>query len=67
MTTLLESDKKYVSNHLISALVRGEDKAKILAEKGVNPILFHSLDETDILQQVASEHDGMYYFCQFLS
>ncbi|TVY27824.1 Uncharacterized protein LHYA1_G003089 [Lachnellula hyalina] len=56
LTQLLESKHDF-SKYPISVLVRGEDRAKILQGQGFNPILFHNLDETDILQKVASEHD----------
>jgi uncharacterized protein YbjT (DUF2867 family) len=39
-------------------VVRGEDKAKALANLGVNTLLFTGLDETDVLAEAASQHDG---------
>jgi hypothetical protein len=39
-------------------VVRGKDKAKILVNLGVNTLLFNGLDETDVLAEAASEHDG---------
>ncbi|TVY56105.1 Uncharacterized protein LCER1_G001958 [Lachnellula cervina] len=56
LSQLLES-KHDLSKYPISVLVRGEDRAKILQNQGFNPILFQSLDEADVLQKVASEHD----------
>ncbi|TVY45303.1 Uncharacterized protein LOCC1_G003149 [Lachnellula occidentalis] len=57
LTQLLQS-KHDLSKYPISVLVRGEERAKILQDQGFNPVLFHSLDEADILQKVASEHDN---------
>ncbi|RFU29850.1 hypothetical protein B7463_g6514, partial [Scytalidium lignicola] len=57
LSTLLSSSRGYTSSHSISALVRDEDKAKVLIEKGVKPILFKSLDESEVLKKAASEHD----------
>jgi nucleoside-diphosphate-sugar epimerase len=37
--------------------VRGEEKAKVLAEHGVKPILFTSLDDSAALTAAASQHD----------
>lgn len=42
----------------ITCVVRGEDKAKALANLGVNTLLFNGLDDTDVLAKAASEHDG---------
>jgi hypothetical protein len=42
----------------ISALVRGDDKAKALLEQGVNPIQFRDLDDSEALTKAASEHDS---------
>jgi hypothetical protein len=42
----------------ITCVVRGEDKAKALANIGVNTLLFNGLDESDVLAEAASEHDG---------
>jgi hypothetical protein len=39
-------------------MVRGEDKAKALANLGVNTLLFNGLDETDVLAKAASKHDS---------
>jgi hypothetical protein len=52
-------DTGITAKHSVSVLVRGEDKAKTLESKaGVKAILFQSLDEVDLLQHVASEHDS---------
>jgi len=56
LTGLLDSND-FGSKYTISALVRGEDKATVLESKGVTPILFEDLDQSDVLQKAASEHD----------
>lgn len=57
LAQLLES-KFDLAKYPISVLVRGEDKAKDLRSKGFHPILFNSLDEIDVLEKAATEHDG---------
>ncbi len=42
----------------ITCVVRGEDKAKALANLGINTLLVNGLDDTDVLAKAASEHDG---------
>jgi hypothetical protein len=46
----------------ISALVRSEEQAKRLTELGVTPILFTDLNDVEVIQKAASEHDGEYIF-----
>lgn len=38
-------------------LIRGAEKAQTFKDLGVTPILFQSLDESELLRKVASEHD----------
>jgi nucleoside-diphosphate-sugar epimerase len=57
LTTLQNSQFKSIQDLEISALVRGDVKAKILANNGVNPILFSSLDDSEALTKAASSHD----------
>lgn len=45
-------------NHVISALVRRHEQAQILASHGINPILFESLDDSELLIRLASENDS---------
>jgi hypothetical protein len=58
LTTLLNSNHKSIKNLQISALVRGEDKAKVLKEHAVNPILFRDLDDSEAITRAASDHDS---------
>lgn len=47
-----------LSKHSLSVLVRGEDKVAVFEKMGVKAILFNSLEETELLQKLASEHDS---------
>jgi hypothetical protein len=58
LTALLNSKHPSVKDLAISALVRGDDKAKVLLEQGVNPIQFRDLDDSEALTKAASEHDS---------
>jgi uroporphyrinogen-III synthase len=55
---LKNSKHESIRNLEISALVRGEDKAKVLREHGVTPILFRDLDDAEVITRAASEHDS---------
>ncbi|KAJ3541561.1 hypothetical protein NM208_g4554 [Fusarium decemcellulare] len=57
LAQLLKSKFSEVKVLSLSALVRHQSQADVLAEKGVKPILFKSLDETAFLRQTATEHD----------
>ncbi|KXH43254.1 NAD dependent epimerase/dehydratase [Colletotrichum nymphaeae SA-01] len=59
LVQLLKSTFSNVQALSVSALVRHQDQADLLAQKGVIPILFESLDETDLLRKLASEHDAV--------
>lgn len=59
LAQLLKSTFSNVQALSVSALVRHQDQADLLAQKGVIPILFESLDETDVLRKLASEHDAV--------
>jgi hypothetical protein len=58
LDALLSSEGGIFDKSNISCLVRGERSAQSLAGKGVNIILFNSLDETDVLARAASQHDS---------
>jgi uncharacterized protein YbjT (DUF2867 family) len=47
-----------IKNATISVLVRGEDKARALEAKGVKTILFKGFDDSEVIKQAASQHDG---------
>jgi hypothetical protein len=47
-----------IKNATISVLVRGEDKARALEAKDVKTILFKGFDDSEVIKQAASEHDG---------
>ena len=42
----------------ISALVRGEDKATVLEQLGVKPILIRDLDDSEVIRKAAGVNDG---------
>ena len=63
LAQLLKSDHKSIKDSQISVLIRGEEKAKALNDVGVTAIPFSNLDESDLLEKVASEHDGMLLQC----
>lgn len=61
LTKLVESG--ITAKYPVSVIVRGEDKAKALKAKyGVKTYLFHSLDEADLLREIAGEHDSKLLF-----
>ncbi|CAM1509033.1 Fc.00g027720.m01.CDS01 [Cosmosporella sp. VM-42] len=57
LTALLSSSNRLIQQRSITALVRKQNQADILAAKGVTPVLFRDLDDVDHLRTVASEHD----------
>ena len=63
LTTLLNSDKPALRSLQISALVRSEEQAKRFTGIGVTPILFTDLDDVEVIQKAASEHDGEFLLC----
>ncbi|KAL5318042.1 hypothetical protein ACEPPN_015146 [Leptodophora sp. 'Broadleaf-Isolate-01'] len=54
---LLKPSSGIVPTHTISVLIRGEEKVPTFKALGVTPILFQSLDESELLRKIASEHD----------
>ncbi|RFU26460.1 hypothetical protein B7463_g9895, partial [Scytalidium lignicola] len=57
LDALLDEDYVTLNRSNITCLVRGEKNAKAFASKGVNTVLFNSLDNTEVLANVASQHD----------
>ncbi|KAG4433790.1 hypothetical protein IFR05_010729 [Cadophora sp. M221] len=57
LSVLLKPSSGIVPTHVISVLVRGEEKVPIFKALGVTPILFQSLDDSELLRKIASEHD----------
>ncbi|RFN49801.1 nad dependent epimerase dehydratase family protein [Fusarium flagelliforme] len=57
LNTILTSSHPCFKNVHISVLVRRQDQADILSGLGVTPILFNSLDDTDLLTEAASTHN----------
>jgi hypothetical protein len=60
LSTLLESKSPAFQNVSITALVRGEDRARTLTEKGVQVELFENLEQTELLEKLAANYDGKY-------
>ncbi|RYP08973.1 hypothetical protein DL765_008616 [Monosporascus sp. GIB2] len=46
------------TGYILSALARGEDRARVLTEAGVNVELFEDLDQTELLENIASKYDS---------
>ena len=42
----------------VSALVRRDEKARILEKKGIRPVFFDDLDATEQLRNIATHFDG---------
>lgn len=61
LSELLQPETNILPKHSISVLIRGEEKVDVFKNLGVTPILFNSLDETDLLRTIASEHDSKRY------
>lgn len=57
LDSLLTDDFIRVNKSNISALTRASGAASVKA-KGLEPIIFNSLDDTDVLAELASQHDG---------
>ncbi|RGP76944.1 nad dependent epimerase dehydratase family [Fusarium longipes] len=57
LNTILTSSHPSLKNIHITALVRRQDQADILSSLGVTPVLFKSLDDTELLTEEASNHD----------
>ncbi|KAJ4253301.1 hypothetical protein NW762_010456 [Fusarium torreyae] len=57
LTTILASSQPCLQNIQISALVRRQDQADVLATMGITPILFSDLGDSEFLTQTASNFD----------
>ncbi|KAH7236401.1 hypothetical protein BKA59DRAFT_426846 [Fusarium tricinctum] len=57
LNTIITSSHPSIKNIQITALVRREEQVKTLADLNITPVLFSSLDDTELLEQLASEHD----------
>ncbi len=61
LSQILSSPKPSLKQLFISALVRKQEQAELLASKGVNPIIFKDLEEAELLIRAGSEHDIVIY------
>ncbi|CAI0651163.1 unnamed protein product [Colletotrichum noveboracense] len=57
LTQLLNSTVPGINSLSFSALIRHQSQADILAEKGIQSIMFNGLDDTAIIRQAAADHD----------
>ncbi|KAL3443702.1 hypothetical protein BJX65DRAFT_320478 [Aspergillus insuetus] len=57
LTALITSQAASIRNASISVLVRGENQARVLREKGLNTIDFKGFDDDSTIKKAASEHD----------
>ncbi|PVH67617.1 NAD(P)-binding protein [Cadophora sp. DSE1049] len=64
LSLLLKPSSGIAPSHSISVLIRGEEKVPTFKDLGVTPILFQSLDESELLRKVASEHDIVIHTAQ---
>lgn len=58
LSTLLNSQHPALKSIRLSALARGQDKARVLTERGLSVELFDDLDQTELLEGIASNYDG---------
>ncbi|KAJ3943977.1 uncharacterized protein N0V96_005497 [Colletotrichum fioriniae] len=57
LTQLLNSSNKDIDALSITTLVRRQEQADILSQKGIHAIIFTGLDDSQFLTKIASEHD----------
>ncbi|KAL2785960.1 hypothetical protein BJX66DRAFT_342579 [Aspergillus keveii] len=57
ISALIASQAASVKNASISVLVRGEEQARVLQEKGLRTINFKGFDDDSTIKKAASEHD----------
>ena len=59
LTDRVNSPSDSIRKSSISSLVRGEAKAKLFSEKGVNAELFSDFDGNDEMEKVVGGYDSM--------
>lgn len=59
LSTLLASQQHVIQKCEIAALVRREDQARILNDKGIKAELFRDLDASDEIERIASSYDSI--------
>ncbi|KAJ3028314.1 hypothetical protein HDV00_010473 [Rhizophlyctis rosea] len=57
LTHLLNSTDTLIQKANIYGLVRGEDKAEVLKNKGIQSIVFNGFEDAEALRKIASEFD----------
>lgn len=58
LAQLLLTSNEVIQKAEITALVRGQDKAKVLEEQRVRTVLFQGFEDLDTIRQAANEHDS---------
>lgn len=61
LSRLMQSRDQQLVDCEVTALVRGEDKARFLEKKGIRPIVFDDLDHFEQLKNLASHYDGEHF------
>lgn len=61
LTQLLSSKDPNIKELILTAVVRRQDQADVLSKTGVRTELFKSLDDTEHLRRLASEHDIVFH------
>lgn len=58
LAALVNSNNGILENTEITCVIRNPKQAESLTSVGVKVAMFNGLDETDILAELASEHDS---------
>ncbi|KAH6619057.1 NAD dependent epimerase/dehydratase [Boeremia exigua] len=61
LTMLMTSIDHNIKNLLITTLVRHQDQADLLADRGIRAELFEGLDDTERLRHLASDYDIVFH------
>lgn len=59
LSTLSKSEHRVFEECNFSVLVRGAEKAETLAKKGLKPVLFDGLENTDQVEKLSGQYDSM--------
>ena len=60
LARFLSADNEKIRHAKFTALVRGEQKARIFEAQGMTTVLFEGFDDHERIRQVASEHDSKF-------
>lgn len=59
MSTLSKSEHRVFKECHFSVLVRRAENAEALAKKGLKPVLFEGLENTDQVEKISRQYDSM--------